>query len=105
MNLTDFKFTLSQTTPPAGLSAPLLALWLDGKEDWHASHNALQNQPDGNGSAWVHAYLHRKEGDPANARYWYRRANKPESSAPLAKEWDAIASARLEDNDQTAVSQ
>lgn len=96
MNLADFKSTLTQSTPPDGLSAPLLALWLDGKEDWDASHDALQNQPDGNGSAWVHAYLHRKEGDPANARYWYRRANKPESKASLAEEWDAIASALLE---------
>jgi hypothetical protein len=105
MNLIDFKSTLSQATPPAGLSAPLQALWLDGKEDWHASHDALQGQPDGNGAAWVHAYLHRKEGDPANARYWYRRANKPESSATLAEEWDAIAAALLADADCTAVAQ
>lgn len=97
MNLADFKATLAQSTPPAGLAAPLLALWLDGKEDWHASHNALQGQPDGNGSAWVHAYLHRKEGDPSNARYWYRRANQPEASTTLAEEWETIASALLED--------
>lgn len=97
MNLADFKATLSQAAPPPGLAAPLLALWLDGKDDWDASHDALQDQPDSNGSAWVHAYLHRKEGDPANASYWYRRANKPESSATLAEEWDAIASALLAD--------
>lgn len=97
MNLADFKSTLTQSTPPAGLAAPLRALWLDGKEDWHASHNALQGQPDGDGSAWVHAYLHRKEGDPANASYWYRRANQAESTVTLAEEWDAIATALLAD--------
>ena len=97
MNLAEFKSTLSRSASPAGLAAPLLALWLDGKEDWHASHDALQGQPDGNGAAWVHAYLHRKEGDPANARYWYRRANKAESTATLAEEWDAMATALLAD--------
>lgn len=95
MNLADFKSTLAQSAPPTNLTAPLLALWLDGKEDWHGAHDALQNQPDGDGSAWVHAYLHRKEGDPANARYWYRRANRPEFQASLAQEWDAIATALL----------
>ena len=95
MNLADFKSTLAQSAPPVNLAAPLLALWLDGKEDWHGAHDALQNQPDGNGSAWVHAYLHRKEGDPSNARYWYRRANQPESQANLAQVWDAIAVALL----------
>lgn len=95
MNLTDFKATLGQAAPPANLSAPLLALWLDGKDDWDGAHDALQNQPDDNGSAWVHAYLHRKEGDPANARYWYRRAGKPAAGGPLATEWDAIATALL----------
>lgn len=95
MNLTQFKATLSQDSPPAGLAAPLLALWLDAQEDWDGAHDALQGQPDGNGSAWVHAYLHRVEGDPANARYWYNRANKPPSDAPLADEWDAIATALL----------
>jgi len=95
MNLADFKSTLVQSNPPVNLAAPLLALWLDGKEDWNGAHDALQNQPDGNGSAWVHAYLHRKEGDLSNARYWYRRANQPESQASLAQEWDAIATALL----------
>ncbi len=95
MTLDNFKATLAQSNPPAGLTVPLLALWLDGKDDWDGSHDALQGQPDGNGSAWVHAYLHRKEGDPANAGYWYRRAAQPESTATLAEEWDAIATALL----------
>jgi len=96
MNLAAFKSTLSQSTPPTGLAAPLLALWLDSKGDWDGAHDALQGQPDGNGAAWVHAYLHCKEGDPANARYWYRRANRAESQASLAEEWDAIAASLLE---------
>lgn len=95
MNLSEFKATLSESSPPADLSAPLRSLWLDARKDWDGAHDALQGQPDGNGSAWVHAYLHRVEGDPANARYWYQRANKPESRAPLAEEWDTIAAALL----------
>lgn len=95
MNLSDFKASLANQTAPTGLSTPLQALWLAGKDDWHGAHDALQNQPDGNGSAWVHVYLHRVEGDPANARYWYRRANQPEAKGTLAEEWDSIAAALL----------
>jgi len=50
----------------------------------------------GKDSAWVHAYLHRVEGDLDNARYWYRRAQRPVSTKPFAAEWDAIAESLLE---------
>jgi len=53
-----------------------------------------QSQDDGIG-AWVHAFLHRVEGDSSNAAYWYRRAGKPISSAPLNEEWEEIVSALL----------
>ena len=46
--------------------------------------------------AWVHAYLHRKEGDLANADYWYRRAGQPACDGPLDDEWAAIVETLLE---------
>lgn len=76
--------------PPAGLSAPLLALWRDLAGDWDGAHASVQNE-GGADAAWVHAYLHRKEGDPGNARYWYARAGRPPASAGLEAEREAIA--------------
>ena len=97
MTFDEFKATLSDDAPPAGVGAPLRALWLDAASDWDGAHDALQGQPDGNGSAWVHAYLHRVEGDLPNANHWYGRARKPASSAPLPQEWEEIARALLQD--------
>jgi hypothetical protein len=76
MTLPQFRETLTSPEPPLGLSAALAALWHDGRGDWEAAHRVAQDidTPEG---AWIHAYLHRKEGDPANAAYWYRRAAKP----------------------------
>ena len=93
VNLEAFKLTLDQATPPL-VSLPLKALWHDAKGDWTAAHDLLQddNTPAG---AWVHAYLHRKEGDASNAAYWYRRAGKPVASGTLEDEWDAMAEALL----------
>ncbi len=72
--------------------APLAALWWAARGEWERAHEAAQGDP-GKEAAWVHAYLHRVEGDLPNARYWYSRAGKPEGSGPLDAEWDAIASA------------
>ena len=94
MTLADFKATLTSATPPSGLPPLLLALWHDAKGDWDAAHGLAQEVEDEDG-AWVHAYLHRKEGDAANAGYWYRRARKPHSRAALSAEWDEITSALL----------
>jgi len=94
MSFPDFERTLAGATPPAGLGAALVALWLDAKGDWDAAHAAAQAVADADG-AWVHAYLHRKEGDEANAGYWYRRAGKSPASGPLDAEWRAIATALL----------
>ena len=76
----------------AGLPAPLAALWWDARGDWTRAHEAAQAD-EGAEAAWVHAYLHRKEGDLANADYWYRRAGKQRPSVTLAEEWAAIAAA------------
>ncbi len=79
-------------TPPA---APALqALWWAARDDWDRAHGAAQADP-GRDAAWVHAYLHRVEGDPDNARYWYGMAHRPVCTEPLDAEWQAIAGALL----------
>jgi len=94
MTLDEFKKSLPDTRVPAGLSPVLEALWHDAKGDWNAAHEVAQDVPDPDG-AWVHAYLHRKEGDAANAAYWYRRAGQAVCRDPLDQEWESIVSAFL----------
>ncbi len=94
MDLSAFKKTLDQDAPPADLGPALAALWHEAKGDWDQAHRLAQSQKDA-GGAWVHAYLHRVEGDHANAGHWYRRAEKPQSLAPLRQEWDEIVGALL----------
>ena len=94
MTLAEFKQTSANSAPPAGLAPELLALWHDAHGDWEAAHRVAQDIPDPTG-AWIHAYLHRKEGDLSNARYWYQRAGKPESRKTLDDEWEKIAEAML----------
>jgi len=94
MDITAFKATLSADSPPEGLSLAVQALWQVAKGDWDQAHKLAQDQDDGAG-AWVHAHLHRVEGDLRNAGHWYRKANREVSEAPLTKEWDEIAAALL----------
>ena len=94
MTLQTFRASLSADAPPAGLSPTLQALWQEAKGDWHAAHALAQAQDDAEG-AWVHAYLHRVEGDLANAGYWYRRAGRPAPNEPLQEEWAAVVAALL----------
>ena len=94
MDITAFKATLSADSPPEGLSLAVQALWQVAKGDWDQAHKLAQDQDDGAG-AWVHAHLHRVEGDLRNAWHWYRKANREVSEAPLPKEWDEIAAALL----------
>ncbi len=96
MDLSAFKQTLDRDAPPEGLGTALAALWHEAKGDWDQAHRLAQSQKDA-GGAWVHAYLHRVEGDLGNAGYWYRRAEKPQSSAPLKQEWEEIAGALLDE--------
>jgi hypothetical protein len=72
-----------------------VALWHEARGDWNAAHQTEQDIDDATG-AWIHAYLHRKEGDAGNAAYWYRRAGKPVCRTSLEVEWDEIAGALLE---------
>lgn len=82
------------TVPPASLSGAAVALWHDARGDWAAAHDAAQADKSKAGS-WVHAYLHRKEGDAANAGYWYSLAGRrmPADGVTLAAEWEQIARA------------
>ena len=90
MDLAAFRASLSASEPPADLSHALRALWLDARGDWDGAHDAAQADEGGAGD-WVHAYLHRKEGDAGNAAYWYRRARKPVCRDSLEGEWRTIA--------------
>ena len=94
MTLNDFRASLTHHAPPTGCPLLLTALWHDAKGDWEAAHRIAQGIDDEDG-AWVHAYLHRKEGDSGNARHWYRRACRKFSEAALQDEWMQIAESLL----------
>ncbi|HKZ66694.1 MAG TPA: hypothetical protein VJ111_10080 [Chitinophagaceae bacterium] len=89
MNFDQFQESLSQPTPPSELPVHLKALWHDAKGDWQQSHTIIQDINDSN-AAWIHAYLHRKEGDIWNADYWYSKAGKKRPSVSLQQEWEMI---------------
>ena len=93
MNIEEFRQQNLQQIKSYPLA--LQALWYDYQEDWHKSHKLIDSESDRD-CAWVHAYLHRKEGDLWNARYWYRRSGKPESKLSLNEERQQIAEALLE---------
>jgi hypothetical protein len=95
MDLAQFRASLAAAAPPAGLAPALEALWFEAKGDWKRAHTLAQADEGGAGD-WVHAYLHRKEGDASNAAYWYRRAGRPIASGPAEAEWTAIVAALLE---------
>jgi hypothetical protein len=95
MTLAEFKRGLAKPKPPADLAPTLAALWWAAKDDWDKAHRIVMKE-DGRDAAWVHAYLHRVEGDLDNAGYWYRQARRPAASGPLAAEWDAIAAALVD---------
>jgi len=94
MDLAAFKASLGGPAPPGGLGRALEALWHAARGDWDGAHRLAQAQKDTAGD-WVHAYLHRVEGDEGNAGYWYRRAGKPHATGPLEREWDEIVAALL----------
>ncbi len=89
MDFREFQASLEQADPPV-LPPLLQALWYDAKGDWERAHEITQDQP-GPDAAWVHAYLHRKEGDHSNAGYWYRQAGRPRCSDSLETEWETLA--------------
>ena len=91
------KSSLSNAAPDGKLAPPLAALWWAAKGEWDAAHKIVQDESDAN-AAWVHAYLHRVEGDLSNAGYWYRQAGQPAAKDSLESEWERIVSALEEGN-------
>ena len=94
MTLAEFNASLKSAAPSPVLAAPVQSLWWAAKGDWDKAHGMVMKD-DSREAAWVHAYLHRVEGDLPNAGYWYRTAGKPVASGTLDSEWTAIASALL----------
>jgi hypothetical protein len=94
MTLQEFRNSLLSEQPPHHLSFALAGLWWDAKGNWKQAHESAQ-QDESTAGSWVHAYLHRKEGDSSNAGYWYRRAGKPPAKSTLEQEWLEIAESLL----------
>ena len=88
-SLAEFRTSLTLHQPGEDLLVQLRSLWYDGKGDWHQAHAEVDHLDD-RASAWVHAYLHRKEGDILNADYWYRKAGKTRPDVSLEKEWEQL---------------
>lgn len=93
MTADQFRASIRSASPP-DVSPLLQALWHDARGDWEAAHRIAQEIDTADG-AWVHAYLHRKEGDIGNARYWYRRAQRLDASDSLECEWQRLVEALL----------
>jgi len=89
MTMQEFSDSLNLEEPPVKLSLALAGLWWDAKGNWTKAHESAQ-EDESPAAAWVHAYLHRKEGDASNASYWYRRAGKVPAQNSLDEEWTEI---------------
>ena len=92
MTAAELKAALSQ---PPGLRDEIIAMWEEARGNWAAAHATVQDL-ETPAAAWVHAYLHRREGDQSNARYWYTRAERPVAKGSLDDEWLAIVSELLD---------
>jgi hypothetical protein len=94
MDAEDFRTSLGEDQPPDNIAPLLQAMWWNAKGDWQRAHTIAQDVHTAEGS-WVHGYLHRQEGDLANAGYWYRQADRPEVEGSLEAEWQTIVEALL----------
>jgi hypothetical protein len=94
VNMAAYIASLDGAALPPDLSAPLAALWWAAKGDWDQAHKIVQEESSRE-AAWVHAYLHRVEGDLGNAGYWYRQAGQPVAKDSLQAEWERIAATLL----------
>ncbi len=95
MTFDEFTESLEEDTPPVGLSPLLQALWFEANGDWEHAHDVAQSQEGNPLFDALHAYLHRKEGDLANAQYWYRQTGQPVFDGSLYDEWQALANKYL----------
>jgi hypothetical protein len=94
VTLADFERSLDAPAPPGGLAPLLQALWHERRGDWTRAHDIAQDIP-GADAAWVHAYLHRREGDYGNAGYWYRHARRDVEHGDMDAEWREIVETLL----------
>jgi hypothetical protein len=94
VNVAAFIASLDGAAPAPSLNAPLAGLWWAGKGDWDQAHRIVQDESSRE-AAWVHAYLHRVEGDLGNAGYWYRQAGQVAAKDSLEAEWQRIAATLL----------
>jgi hypothetical protein len=95
MTFDQFHSSLANAEPDPTLPSLLKALWWDAKGDWNQAHEIAQADEQSREAAWVHAYLHRKEGDSWNAGYWYRKADQPAAKGTLEEEWRQMATTLL----------
>ncbi|MEK7830752.1 MAG: hypothetical protein AAB401_06665 [Acidobacteriota bacterium] len=90
MTFEAYEVSLTGADPPAGLSPYLNSLWLERLGDWDKAHKIVQDIETAEASA-IHAYLHRKEGDEGNARYWYGQADRAfPTGKTLDDEWKSL---------------
>lgn len=95
MTIDEFKQSIEDGRRPENVSPALLAMWCEARGEWSEAHGIVQACDD-RSAAWVHAYLHRKEGDTSNAVYWYSRASRPMSDQALEQEWEEIVACFLD---------
>jgi len=89
MTFQEFKDSVNQSRPPENIKDKLVALWYDANGNWTKAHQMVQ-ETNGFEGDWIHAYLHRKEGDLSNASYWYSRVGKNRPNISLEKEWEDL---------------
>ena len=97
MTLEALVRSLSGSKPPAALAPSLQALWWAAKDDWERAHQIVMAHEDRD-CAWVHAYLHRVEGDLPNAHWWYNEAKRPAATGSLDDEWSAMVRTLLNED-------
>ena len=93
--LDAFRESVTGISPPDDARPALQALWWAAKGEWDHAHKVCQQHEDSDDVNWVHAHLHRKEGDLNNARGWYKRAGKPVSTVSVQEEWSELTAALL----------
>ena len=92
MDIKTFKASTKKNKPPTDISPCLEAMWYQAKGNWEEAHSLAQSEKSPAGS-WVHAFLHRVEGDLGNAAYWYCLADRSVCTSRLDDEWEEIVAA------------
>lgn len=95
MTYAEFNASLTEHESAAGLTPLLQALWHAGRDEWEKAHEIAQDHEGEPHFDWLHALLHRQEGDTANAAYWYRRAGQVPATHTIRAEWEALVRSQL----------